>query len=94
MTCIILLFKYCLLGLGDEKVQEVADQMGTGASCSTLGEKLQEGGDWPNLLEITDESAFDGEVEKRLNHMVPIPVSAAFAGYIAIAFLMKRKEQK
>lgn len=33
--------------------------------------------DWWHSLEISDESALDGEVGKRLNQMVPIPVSVA-----------------
>ena len=33
--------------------------------------------EWSSSLELMDEHAFDGEVGKRLNQMVSIPVSTA-----------------
>lgn len=33
--------------------------------------------EWSYSLELTDEYAVDGEVGKRLNQMVPVPVSVA-----------------
>lgn len=35
------------------------------------------GEEWSYPLELTDEYALDGEVGKRLNQMVPVPVSFA-----------------
>lgn len=44
-------------------------------SCSSPDENSYFGDDWSYSLELTDEYALDGEVGKRLNQMVPIPVS-------------------
>ncbi|XP_047316523.1 OVARIAN TUMOR DOMAIN-containing deubiquitinating enzyme 12-like [Impatiens glandulifera] len=52
------------------------DDMGPpSSSCSSPGEKSCDGEEEEEYynLEITDESAWDGEVEKRLNQIVPIP---------------------
>lgn len=58
---------------GHENVQEMAGGLGSGPSCSSQGEKTLCGEDLSILLEITNESSVDGEVGKRLNHMVPVP---------------------
>ena len=53
----------------------MADDLEPFGSCSSPGEKLYEGKVLP--LELTDEfSSLDGEVVKRLNHVVPVPVSS------------------
>lgn len=50
--------------------------MGQSSSCSSPEEKSYEGGDWSSSLMLTDEFySLDGEVGKRLNQMVPVPVS-------------------
>lgn len=49
--------------------------MGPSSSCSSPEEVLYNGEEWSYSLELTDESGLDGEVEKRLYQMVPIPVS-------------------
>lgn len=41
----------------------------------TRGENLSNTEDWLGVLDITDESSLDSEVGRRLNHMVPVPVS-------------------
>ncbi|KAA8539280.1 hypothetical protein F0562_025972 [Nyssa sinensis] len=52
---------------------EEADDMGKSNSCSSPGEKTLKVDDQSYLPEIADESTLDGEVEKRLNQMVPVP---------------------
>lgn len=54
------------------------------SSCSSPGEKSNYGEEW-SYLELTDEYSIDGEVGKRLNQMIPIPVSVTF--YSAVPFL-------
>lgn len=39
------------------------------------GENFRNGHDWSYALDITDESSLDSEVGRRLNDMVPVPVS-------------------
>lgn len=43
------------------------------------------GDDWSYSLELTDEYTLDGEVGKRLNQMISIPVS--YALNVALIFL-------
>ena len=47
------------------------------SSCAMPVETSYSGDDWSYSLELTDEYALDGEVGKRLNQMVSIPVSYA-----------------
>lgn len=54
--------------------EEADDGAGTHVSCSSSGEISHIEDDVMNQLHIADESALDGEVGKRLNEMVPIPV--------------------
>lgn len=57
---------------GNEGVHEAADAMECSGSCSSPEETLYEGEVLP--LDLTDEFAsLDGEVGKRLNHVVPVP---------------------
>ncbi|KAG6665614.1 hypothetical protein I3843_02G150100 [Carya illinoinensis] len=42
-------------------------------SCSCPWERLSNAEDCLRTLDITDESAFDGEVGKRFNQMIPVP---------------------
>ena len=49
--------------------------MGPSGSCSSHDENSYCGDEWSYSLELTDEYTLDGEVGKRLNQMVPIPVS-------------------
>jgi hypothetical protein len=53
-------------------------EIGIFHSCFSPGEKSSYVEDFSNTLDITDESALDGEVGKRLNQMVPVPVSFFF----------------
>lgn len=57
----------------DDQIQ--ADHIPHSGSCSSPEERLYDGEDYSHSLEITDESAFDGEVGKRLNQIIPAPVS-------------------
>ncbi|KAK4419217.1 OVARIAN TUMOR DOMAIN-containing deubiquitinating enzyme 10 [Sesamum alatum] len=41
--------------------------------CSSPGDRSCDGDDYSYTLDITDESDLDGEVEKRLYQMVPVP---------------------
>ncbi|THG22231.1 hypothetical protein TEA_029217 [Camellia sinensis var. sinensis] len=52
---------------------EETDDTGPSSSCSSPGGKSNCGEEWSYSLELMDEHAFDGEVGKRLNEMVPIP---------------------
>lgn len=60
-----------------ESGQEETDDIGTPSSCSSPGEKSYNGEDWSYSLDLIDEYALDDEVGKRLNQMVPVPVSIA-----------------
>ncbi|KAL8516641.1 hypothetical protein ACS0TY_015052 [Phlomoides rotata] len=44
-----------------------------GSICSSPGDKSCDGDDYSYTLDITDESELDGEVEKRLYQMIPVP---------------------
>ncbi|KAL0309698.1 UNVERIFIED_CONTAM: OVARIAN TUMOR DOMAIN-containing deubiquitinating enzyme 10 [Sesamum radiatum] len=44
-----------------------------GSVCSSPGDRSCDGDDYSYTLDITDESDLDGEVEKRLYQMVPVP---------------------
>ncbi|GMH09814.1 hypothetical protein Nepgr_011655 [Nepenthes gracilis] len=52
---------------------EEADDTGPSSSCSSPGERSYDGEDYSYYLELTDESALDGELGKRLHQMVPVP---------------------
>ncbi|URD87894.1 OTU-like cysteine protease [Musa troglodytarum] len=57
---------------GNEGGQDEADDMEPSSSCSSPGENSYKGEEWS--LELTDDfSDIEGEVGKRLNHMVSIP---------------------
>ncbi|KAK6163363.1 hypothetical protein DH2020_000227 [Rehmannia glutinosa] len=58
---------------GNENHNEEETDLGISGSCSSPGDKSYSGGEWSYSLELMDEIAFDGEVGKRLNQMVPIP---------------------
>lgn len=63
-----------LLCLENEGGDEEEDDREASSSCSSPEEKLYEEESW--TWELTDDfSVLDGEVGKRLNQMVPIPVS-------------------
>ncbi|KAB1996986.1 hypothetical protein ES319_D13G269900v1 [Gossypium barbadense] len=55
--------------------QEVQDDTGPLSSCSSPEEKLVSEVDRLYSLELADEYALDREVGKRLNQMVPVPVT-------------------
>lgn len=62
------------LVLGHESAQEEPDE--PSSVCSSPGEETSYYEEETTYsLELTDQYALDGEVEKRLNQMVPIPVS-------------------
>ncbi|XP_056687567.1 OVARIAN TUMOR DOMAIN-containing deubiquitinating enzyme 9-like isoform X2 [Spinacia oleracea] len=52
-----------------ENAQEADDT----SSCSSPGERSNDGEDYSYSLEFADESALDGELGKRLNQMIPVP---------------------
>lgn len=56
--------------------------MGPSSPCSSTKEKSYCRDEWLSSLELTDGYSFDGELEKRLNQMVPIPVSVVVNLYI------------
>lgn len=58
--------------------KEEADGIGVSSSCSSPEGKPLSGEDFSYSLEMTDESVLDGEVGKRLNQMVPVPVSSFY----------------
>ncbi|XP_028052537.1 OTU domain-containing protein DDB_G0284757-like [Camellia sinensis] len=58
---------------GHHNGHEETDDTGPSSSCSSPGGKSNCGEEWSYSLELMDEHAFDGEVGKRLNEMVPIP---------------------
>lgn len=63
---------------GNEDGQDEADDMEPSSSCSSPRENSYNGDEWS--LELTDDfSDIEGEVGKRLNHMVSIPVSYAYS---------------
>lgn len=64
-----------LAGDSSRKEEEQDDDAGSHASCSSIGEKSHFEDDAMDQLHIADESTLDGEVGKRLNQMVPVPVS-------------------
>ncbi|KNA10146.1 hypothetical protein SOVF_147100 isoform A [Spinacia oleracea] len=55
-----------------ENAQE-ADDTGHSSSCSSPGERSNDGEDYSYTLEFADESAVDGELGKRLNQLIPVP---------------------
>ena len=58
---------------------DVENPMGNAYTYSmpeeNIGESSINGQDWSYVLDIADESSLDNEVGRRLNDMVPIPVS-------------------
>ncbi|KAJ9178078.1 hypothetical protein P3X46_009993 [Hevea brasiliensis] len=60
-------------GSGQEGDLEVADDVGPSSSCSSPQESSYSAEDWSYSLELAEEYAFDGEVGKWLNEIVPIP---------------------
>ncbi|KAF5744730.1 OTU domain-containing protein [Tripterygium wilfordii] len=58
---------------GQEGQEEEIDEMEPPSSCSSPPEMAYSGEEWSYPLELADEYAFDGEVEKWLNQMVPVP---------------------
>lgn len=70
---------------GKQMNGEGVDEMGTVFSYSYPEET--NGEDWIYSLDITDESPLDGEVGRRLNNMVPVPVSITVVGITIHSFL-------
>ncbi|XP_065868269.1 OVARIAN TUMOR DOMAIN-containing deubiquitinating enzyme 12-like [Euphorbia lathyris] len=60
-------------GDGQEGHKEEMDDMGPSSSCSSPEEISYPLEDWSYSIELAEEYAFDGEVGKWLNEMVPIP---------------------
>ncbi|CAL1404218.1 unnamed protein product [Linum trigynum] len=58
---------------GQEGGQEEAESMEPSSSCSSPQENIYSVEDWSYSGDMTDVYAFDGEVGKWLNEMVPIP---------------------
>ncbi|KAL3653009.1 hypothetical protein CASFOL_002690 [Castilleja foliolosa] len=65
-------YSYVING-NDENQNEEETELGVSGSSSSPGDKIYSEGDWSYSLDLMDEYAFDGEVGKRLNQMVPIP---------------------
>lgn len=70
----------------------VVAEIGNFHPCFSPGEKSSYVEDFSNTLDITDESALDGEVGKRLNQMVPVPVSFFFSSLESIVSEVLRLE--
>ncbi|KAG4113654.1 hypothetical protein ERO13_D13G237400v2 [Gossypium hirsutum] len=70
--------------------QEVQDDRGPLSSCSSPEEKLVSEVDRLYSLELADEYALDREVGKRLNQMVPVPVSVTISFGSLIMTIQKR----
>ncbi|TYG39177.1 hypothetical protein E1A91_D13G276500v1 [Gossypium mustelinum] len=70
--------------------QEVQDDTGPLSSCSSPEEKLVSEVDRLYSLELADEYALDREVGKRLNQMVPVPVSVTISFGSLIMTIQKR----
>lgn len=74
--------------------EDVEDGMGAVFSYSipveNQGENLSNGEDWSYALDITDESSLDSEVGRRLNHILPVPVSIIDPEQIVILLLLIR----
>lgn len=51
------------------------DVIGPSSSCTSPEDQLYDGEEFVHTLDITDEFELDGEVGKRLNQMIPAPVS-------------------
>ncbi|XP_074304763.1 OVARIAN TUMOR DOMAIN-containing deubiquitinating enzyme 12-like [Silene latifolia] len=49
------------------------DDAGNSSSCSSPGDRSNDGEDYSYSLEFVNESSVDGELGKRLNQMVPVP---------------------
>ncbi|KAL8152850.1 hypothetical protein V2J09_010610 [Rumex salicifolius] len=67
-----------------EGSEEVADDNEPSTSCSSPEERSYDGEDYSSYLELTDDSSIDGELGKRLNQMVPVPVFMLFGSIIAV----------
>lgn len=73
-----------LIYVGIKDGQEEMDDTKPSSSCSSPARNSYEEG---YSLDVTDEfSAVDGEVGRRLNQMVPVPVSLHFFLLIPILF--------
>ncbi|KAG6415369.1 hypothetical protein SASPL_122780 [Salvia splendens] len=68
-------YNYVVDGYNGQHEEETV--LGIPASCCSPGDELYCEEEWSSSLELMDEHAFDGEVGKRLNQMVSIPVSIA-----------------
>lgn len=69
-----LVLSYPCFVVGTECEQEDLENMEPSGSCSSPEENAYDGEEW--LLELDDDFCIlDGEVGKRLNQMVPKPVS-------------------
>lgn len=60
-----------------ESGQEEADDSQPSSLCSSPEEESYYGEEWSYPLELIEQYAADTEVGKRLNRMVPVPVSLA-----------------
>lgn len=58
---------------GNDSQHDQETDLGSSASCRSPGDKSYREEERSDSLELMDEQAFDGEVGKRLNQMVPIP---------------------
>lgn len=77
--CIVTLSILCYIFVGEESCKEEADDIDIQPSslCGSPEESSYYGEGLSYPLELTDEYILDGEVGKRLNQMVPVPVSLA-----------------
>ncbi|KAK6943841.1 OTU domain [Dillenia turbinata] len=58
---------------GHEEEEQEPNDMGPSSSCSSPGKRFDDGAEYSTSLELADEYGIDGEVCKRLNHMISIP---------------------
>lgn len=71
--------------VGNDNYHEKSTDLGISTSCSSPEGESYSGEEWLYSLELMDEYSLDGKVGKRLNQMVPIPVSLALPGAILSA---------
>ncbi|KAK6942795.1 OTU domain, partial [Dillenia turbinata] len=56
-----------------EEEEHEPNEMSPSSSCSSPGERFDDGTEYSTSLELADEYGIDGEVCKRLNQMIPVP---------------------
>lgn len=65
--------------VGNGNCEEEATDLEVSASYSSPGGESYCGEEWSYSLDLMDGNALDGELGKRLNQMIPIPVSVSLS---------------